>query len=285
MLLPSPIQAFFAAFLLLALAACGKPEVCREGQAPEAVPLQPQGAAGLHAFAHAHNDYEHDRPLLDALDARFYSVEADIFFSDGRFEVSHGGLSGSKGTLQELYLDPLQERVNANGGSVQGDGLPFTLWIDFKDNHEELPEKLEALLSGYPMLTSYEGEARSEGAVNVILTGDAAAKQAFVEQPVRHAVRDSNDFSPDDPPADARWRAYALSWGGYLGWNGEGEPSPEDARRLGCIVQSAREKGRKVRFYGAPDRPEVWGKMIEYGVDFIHTDKLKELESFLAERG
>jgi len=30
------------------------------------------------ARAHAHNDYLHPRPMLDALDAGFTSVEADI---------------------------------------------------------------------------------------------------------------------------------------------------------------------------------------------------------------
>src|SRR5688500_5242918 len=34
--------------------------------------------------AHAHNDYLHDRPLLDALDHGFNSVEADIFLVDGQ---------------------------------------------------------------------------------------------------------------------------------------------------------------------------------------------------------
>ena len=33
--------------------------------------------------AHAHNDYEHPRPLLDALDHGFCSVEADVFLTDG----------------------------------------------------------------------------------------------------------------------------------------------------------------------------------------------------------
>ncbi|HEY3789313.1 MAG TPA: hypothetical protein VGL71_10685, partial [Urbifossiella sp.] len=31
--------------------------------------------------AHAHNDYEHKRPLLDALEQGFCSVEADIWLS------------------------------------------------------------------------------------------------------------------------------------------------------------------------------------------------------------
>ena len=39
--------------------------------------------------AHAHNDYEHARPLLDALDRGFGSIEADIWLVDGALLVAH----------------------------------------------------------------------------------------------------------------------------------------------------------------------------------------------------
>src|SRR5690242_5509037 len=39
--------------------------------------------------AHAHNDYEHTRPLLDALDQGFCSVEADVWLIDGELRVAH----------------------------------------------------------------------------------------------------------------------------------------------------------------------------------------------------
>ena len=39
--------------------------------------------------AHAHNDYEHDRPLRDALDPGFTSVEADVWLVDGKLLVAH----------------------------------------------------------------------------------------------------------------------------------------------------------------------------------------------------
>ena len=39
--------------------------------------------------AHAHNDYLHARPLLDALDHGFCSVEADIYLVDGQLLVAH----------------------------------------------------------------------------------------------------------------------------------------------------------------------------------------------------
>lgn len=85
--------------------------------------------------AHAHNDYLHDRPLLDALDNGFCSVEADIFLSDGRLLVGHSRRElTAERTLQRLYLDPLRQRVRDNGGRVYRDGPTFTLLIDIKNS-------------------------------------------------------------------------------------------------------------------------------------------------------
>ena len=46
--------------------------------------------------AHAHNDYEHPRPLLDALDHGFCSVEADIYLVEGQLLVAHNRSDVSK---------------------------------------------------------------------------------------------------------------------------------------------------------------------------------------------
>src|SRR6185295_12383494 len=69
--------------------------------------------------AHAHNDYEHTRPLFDALEQGFCSVEADVWLVDGKLLVAHD-LKNVKQerTLAALYLDPLRERVRKNGGRV-----------------------------------------------------------------------------------------------------------------------------------------------------------------------
>jgi hypothetical protein len=273
-------------------AACAPPpEVCREGQEPSLTPATARGAAGFHPYAHSHNDYEHRRPLEDALDARFYSVEADVYFRDGRFEVSHLGF-GSVGTLEALYLAPLQARVDARG-SVHGDGLPLTLWVDLKDKDARLPQELAALLARFPMVATFDdrgGVARA-GAVRVVLTGEREMKEAFTQQvpAPRPAVRDSNDYTPGDPAPGsgagaAGWGAYALNWGKYLTWNGSGELPAEERRRIACIVENAHAAGRTVRFFAAPDRQEVWQAMLDAGVDYVHTDKLGELEAFLAER-
>ena len=39
--------------------------------------------------AHAHNDYYHKRPLVDALSHGFCSVEADVFLKNGKLLVGH----------------------------------------------------------------------------------------------------------------------------------------------------------------------------------------------------
>src|SRR6516165_11995665 len=73
--------------------------------------------------AHAHNDYEHKRPLFDALDRGFCSVEADVYLIDGKLLVAHDRKDVKPDrTLEALYLDPLRERAKANGGRVYPDG-------------------------------------------------------------------------------------------------------------------------------------------------------------------
>lgn len=52
------------------------------GPAAQAKPDRGAEAEPL-AQAHAHNDYEHTRPLHDALDHSFTSVEADVWLVDG----------------------------------------------------------------------------------------------------------------------------------------------------------------------------------------------------------
>src|SRR3954464_3440838 len=87
--------------------------------------------------AHAHNDYEHARPLFDALDQGFCSVEADIYLVEGQLLVSHDrNKVRSERTLQALYLEPLRQRVQQNGGRLYKDGPPAILLIDVKADAE-----------------------------------------------------------------------------------------------------------------------------------------------------
>lgn len=269
---PAMSRLLLALPVLLAACGGGLPEVCTDG-----VDRPPTPGTSR---PHAHNDYAHEHPLEDALAQGFTSVEADVFYARGRFEVSHRGLL-PKGTLERLYLEPLQRRASAGGLLANGEG--FTLWIDLKDADDGLVDALHTLLDRYPMLTVFDDvEGVTKGAVTVVLTGNAKMKEAFVaSRPRRRAIRDSNDFSPSDPPADARWDHYALKWSNYMDWDGKGTLPPDQSERLACIVNRAHALGRKVRFFGAPDRPEVWSAWQAHGVDFLHTDELRGMRAHL----
>src|SRR3954465_10407456 len=85
--------------------------------------------------AHAHNDYQHARPLLDALDRGFGSVEANIYLVDGALLVAHDRDSVRPDrTLESLYLAPLRAWSQAHAGRVYANRPPLTLLIDVKSD-------------------------------------------------------------------------------------------------------------------------------------------------------
>lgn len=276
---PSWLHLVLVLLLLSMTPACSLPPVCKADQSAKPSPAEPKGDAGFLVYTHSHNDYEQPRPLETALEQRFYSVEVDIYQSSGEITVSHYPW-GTKGTLRELYLDPLQARVDAQG-SVHGDGLPFTLWIDLKEGDTKLVDALYGLLESYSMFTSFSLNSSIPGPVTAVLTGDADGKNDFVTTfSPRNATRDSNDYSPDDPPATPAWRYYALNWTDYLD-SSTGSLSADDEARLGCIMENAHENGRQVRFFSAPDNAEYWQTALDFGIDFIGTDRPADLRDFL----
>ncbi|MBM4377800.1 MAG: hypothetical protein FJ086_00605 [Deltaproteobacteria bacterium] len=237
----------------------------------------------LWSLKHAHNDYEHARPLLDALDQGFESVEADLWLDGEELGVSHTG-APFKGSLRALYLEPLAARIAANGGSVHGDRRPFYLWLDLKQGDAKLQELLASQLGTCDWLAAYDdlGEQRA-GAVVVVLTGHDAAKKALAARPApRPYVRDSNTYAPDDPPADGQWAFYAVNYFNFLAWDGTAPMPPTQRRQLQNLVDGVHQKGRALRIYASPDTPAYWGEARDAGVDFVNTDRLAELAAAFA---
>ncbi len=241
---------------------------------------RPRGEGHLLAVAHSHNDYEQRVPLVDAVGARFPSVEADVWLRDGEIVVSHEP-PGNRGRLEDLYLTPLQERVDQLG-SVYGDGRPFYLWIDLKEFRPELTDALHALLKRYPMLSVFTDEAVIPGPVVAILTGDEAAKARYTDSHrVRLACRDSNRLRPGDAAADRRWTWYALPWSDVVEGYELGARQTVAHRRLRAVAEMVHRLGRRLRLYDVPERREAWTMAVAAGVDLISTDQIASFRSFL----
>jgi hypothetical protein len=267
--------------LLLLNLGCTRPNKiwpCRMGQMPVAHPDMPTTVSDMSFYMHSHNDYEHRTPLWTAIWNRFASVEADITLEYGTFAVGHhaNDLDG-KGRLEDLYLNPLQQRVNDYGSIYPDDPdfKTFYLVLDIKQANPDLPNALMKVLDNYPMLTQYTDDSVTPGPVTIILTGEESMKRAIVESySRRRASRDSNVWSFDDPPADNRWTAYALRWSDFFDWNGDGEMSADDQQAMLCLVDNTRATGRSLRLWDTPDRASVWEMQAESGVRFINSDSL-----------
>jgi hypothetical protein len=239
--------------------------------------------------AHAHNDYEHPRPLLDALDHRFGSVEADIYLVDGQLLVAHDPVDLDPArTLEALYLDPLAARVKANHGSVyRGHRRPLQLLIDIKTEGASTYLELDRRLRRHKHLfTSYAHGRVHPGAVTAVISGDRAARVPMEAQSERRAFYDGRlaDLGTATPASFVP--LISDNWTLNFTWLGVGQFPEAERRKLRGIVASAHARGQRVRFWATPDlagpaRDAVWGELLAAGVDHLNTDDLAGLEAFL----
>lgn len=188
------------AFALVLVAA--NPAAAQSSQEPTA--MQPA--------THSHNDYYQPRPLLDALESGMASIEADIFylelpFRDGSGEtralrellVAHdweeiegnvAGFARTKGTLTELYLDPLWE-IYQQRGTIYPQGT-LLLHADMKTDTDTTWPVLENTLRNYPgLFTTFDLETNEvvPGPVTVYTNAEPSA-EFLAEYGVIHSTAD-----------------------------------------------------------------------------------------------
>jgi hypothetical protein len=232
--------------------------------------------------AHAHNDYEHKRPLFDALDHGFCSVEADIFLKGDQLLVGHSALSlKPERTLARLYLDPLRERVQANGGRVYRDGPVVYLLIDVKTEANPTYVALDKVLARYAdFLSVVRHDKLKAKAVTVVVSGNRAS-DLIAAQEVRYAGIDGRltDLDSTAPAHLMPW--ISDRWTKEFRWGGDGPMPAEERAKLVQFVEKAHQRGRLMRFWATPERAEVWKELRTAGVDLINTDRLAELRRFL----
>ncbi|MFE2448459.1 phosphatidylinositol-specific phospholipase C/glycerophosphodiester phosphodiesterase family protein [Streptomyces sp. NPDC059426] len=244
------------------------------------------------ARAHAHNDYEHPRPLLDALSHGFGSVEADIWLVDGQLLVAHDATDlDPTRTLESLYLDPLARRVKANGGRVyRGYDLSLQLLIDLKTAGEATYLELAKRLRHYGPLFSaayggVDGRVR-RGAVTAVISGDRGARAPMEAEKVRHAFYDGRleDLGSGVPASFIP--LISADWTKTFTWTGTGPMPQAERETLHRLVASAHAARQTVRFWATPDvagpeRDALWRELLAADVDYLNTDDLAGLEAFL----
>jgi len=237
--------------------------------------------------AHAHNDYEHERPLFDALENGFRSIEADVFAVGDSLFVAHDRKDILPGrTLRALYLDPLMEYFSNNPHTKYDSASPLIILVDIKDNGLTTYQLLDRILyESREILCKVSPEGYVGGNVMVVVSGNRPI-EFMMKQTQRFAFVDGRlkDLAEEYPAH--LMPMISDRWGKYFSWRGKGEMPEKERVQLRSYVQGAHDKGQLVRFWATPDVPgkereSVWNELLEAGVDLINTDDLTGLRDFL----
>lgn len=225
--------------------------------------------------AHSHNDYEQSTPFWIAYNAGFGSIEADIFLVGDSLYVAHDTVELKKHrSLEQYYLQPLARVIDKNGGSPYSDNTkPLELLIDIKTDSINTLNKLVEVLKGFPTLTD-------NSRLKFVITGNRPDESLFTSYPSFISF-DGELFRNYSESALSRIVLLSDNYKSYVQWNGIGTIPASDLAILKTAVAKAHKLNKPVRFWNCPDFVNAWAQFKQLGVDFINTDHIAALASFL----
>lgn len=233
--------------------------------------------------SHAHNDYMNDRPLMDALDLGFTSIEIDVCLYKNSLRVSHNPVFLSlKHTLQELYLDPLVRRIEQNGGTVYaGYDVPLVLMIDLKgDGRKSYPVLREVLKPYKHLLTVYRNDSVISGPLQINISGSAPV-QLIRDEAERWVTVDgsvSRDLDPEISPMVVQ--RVSSPYHRFFKWKGIGKQPLKEKELMDSLANKARLQQKELRFYAAGNNVKIWQALLDAGVYWINVDDLRKFYDF-----
>lgn len=238
--------------------------------------------------AFSHKDSEQDIPLLKALKNGFTYIEADIHLINKQLYVSHNRplFLNRENQLTPLYLNPLLELFNLNGGRIFPEyNQTIYLVIDFKTNANLTLAALQDVLEPYrDMLTRWKNGIEIPNAITIMITGNRPIEQ-LVKQKERWVCLDGRledigkNFSPEIMPM------ISDKYSKIFGWSILSKtPSKEKLFQLNKVSNNTHAEGKKLRLWKSPENELVWDSILGAGVDVINTDSLERLSSYFYDR-
>ncbi len=223
----------------------------------------------------AHNDYEKPIPLLAAYNARVGFIEADVLLQGNELMVAHTANEIQIGkTLESLYLNPLNELIEKNGGSAYPDKeKSLTLMIDLKTEGVTTLNALVFKLKKYPLLISCK-------TFMITVSGNMPAPALWKNFP-DFIHFDGRPYITYTTEQQKRIHLVSASFQGYSKWTGKDNLNSTDKKKLLTLIESAHAMGKPFRFWAIPDFENGWRTLMELGVDIINTDDVAGAAVFI----
>ncbi len=238
-----------------------------------------QPAVYTTANAHSHNDYQQPAPFFNAYNLEYGSMEADLYLDENELYVAHTSKDlPLHRTFEKLYLNPLAEMIQKNGGNVYADtARKLVLMLDIKREGVASVNKLIEVLMKYPAITSCR-------TLTILVTGDKPHPSTYSSYPsfLWFDGLLSNNYSKDALSHIAFLNDNFIN---YTKWTGHEDMLPADWDKLKKAVDKGHALGKKIRLWNSPDYMAGWAKMMELGVDYIDSDSIKALAEYLKKNG
>ena len=222
---------------------------------------------------HSHNDYEKPQPLINALNNKAYSVEADVFPLDGKLCVAHTINEVDTGrTLESMYIVPLVSLFMKYHGYMSPDTTyKLVLLIDIKENHKLALENLVRILK--PVLYYFDRD-QNRNAVQIVISGERGEISEWIHYPP-YILIDGRPEEEYDEPTRKRVAFVSENFWKYVNVSNQ-----EKWDHLEAVVSKVHQSGKLVRFWATPDSEKIWARLRETGVDIINTDKVEACRKF-----
>lgn len=227
------------------------------------------------ANAHSHNDYEKPFPFWSAWRQQFGSIEVDIFLEQGELLVAHDRIQLKQHrTLDSLYLEPLAQCIAGNNGYVYADtSRRLQFMIDIKTDAQSTLEKLVEQLKEYPSLVN-------SSSLKIVISGNRPQPSRYNNWP--SWIWFDGELQKEYTNTElSKIEMLSDNFARYTLWNGKGRLPAAELEKLQATIDRAHQLQKKVRFWNAPDILNTWYQLISMKVDYVNTDKIDEISSFM----
>ncbi len=230
------------------------------------------------ANTHSHNDYEQPVPFWMAWQEQFGSIEADIWLVNGQVLVGHSREEiKNERTLEEYYVKPLLTCIRENNGHPYADTTRLLqILIDVKMDSVNTLNALIALLDRYP-------ELEHTPQLTWVISGNRPAPDTYTSYPpfilfdgVLRRQYTAAEYSKISMLSDD------LQY--YTRWDGTAVLPAPTRKTIQEAVDRAHSLHLPVRFWDAPDTPEAWRQLMDLHVDYLNTDHIRELATWLKDQ-
>lgn len=212
---------------------------------------------------HSHNDYQQIIPFWTAYENGLNSIEIDVFLKNDTLYVTHSESEIIKErTIENLYLNPLNKVISRKFDSKK----KLQILLDIKSQAIITLSKLIQILNQYPQIINQEN-------INIVISGNRPDPKDYEYYPdFIHFDYQSLDFSENEKMSD-KIALISLNFKNISDWNGEGDITDNDYKKIDSILRIAHQYRKPFRFWATPDTKVAWKVFSKLGVDYINTDQ------------